>query len=312
MGISHFDEAIRRKARLGHLQSDWTYLGEGAGCLNVGVNRIQVVDGGWSTPAHEHGAEEEIFYVLAGRGLSWQNGRTSEVGAGDCMVYLPGEGAHTLHGIDGFDVLAFGLRARDESTGFPRQGLSRVGKRVVETMPGSVNGIPAQWLRESELGPPELTAPEPGSRPPNIVRLGDVEAVTVKRPRVVRTRRRVGAAAGSIRAGLQHVEVAPGKESTAQHCHSLEEEIFVVLAGDGVLVLDSDETEVRAGSVVSRPAATGVAHMFRAGAKGMPYLAYGPREPGDVCYYPRSNKIAFRGVRVIARLERLEYWDGED
>ena len=26
----------------------------------------------------------------------------------------------------------------------------------------------------------------------------------------------------------------------------------------------------------------------------------------------RSNKIAFRGVHVIARLERLDYWDGED
>ena len=36
------------------------------------------------------------------------------------------------------------------------------------------------------------------------------------------------------------------------------------------------------------------------------------RHNGDVCYYPRSNKIAFKGVRLMARLERLEYWDGED
>jgi hypothetical protein len=36
------------------------------------------------------------------------------------------------------------------------------------------------------------------------------------------------------------------------------------------------------------------------------------RDPGDVCYYPRSGKIAFRGVGVIARLESLDYWDGED
>ncbi len=111
--------------------------------------------------------------------------------------------------------------------------------------------------------------------------------------------------------GLQHVVVRAGKESSPQHCHSLEEEIFVILDGDGVLVLDDEQTPVRRGHVVSRPAATGVAHMFRAGDSALTYLAYGPRHPGDLCYYPRSNKIAFRGVGVIARLERLDYWDGE-
>ena len=73
------------------------------------------------------------------------------------------------------------------------------------------------------------------------------------------------------------------------------------------------QTPIRAGHVVSRPAGTGVSHVFRAGDSGLTYLAYGTREPGDVCYYPRSNKIAFRGVGVMARLERItDYWDGED
>ncbi len=134
----------------------------------------------------------------------------------------------------------------------------------------------------------------------------------MERPRVVRARRNLGLAAGSVQTGLQHVEVAPGRESTAQHCHSVEEEIFVVLEGDGVLILDTEETAVRAGSVVARPAGTGVAHVFRAGDHGLSYLAYGTRDPADVCYYPRSNKIAFRGVGVIGRIERLDYWDGED
>ena len=29
------------------------------------------------------------------------------------------------------------------------------------------------------------------------------------------------------------------------------------------------------------------------------------------CYYPRSNKIYYRGVGLIARLEDLDYDDGE-
>jgi uncharacterized cupin superfamily protein len=43
----------------------------------------------------------------------------------------------------------------------------------------------------------------------------------------------------------------------------------------------------------------------------MTYLAYGTREPNDITYYPRSNKIFFRGVGLIARLENLDYSDGE-
>jgi uncharacterized cupin superfamily protein len=311
VGITHFDEAPARELAVGHLRGRWTALGEAAGSVAVGVRRIEVPAGSWSTPAHEHGREEEIFYVLGGRGLSWQKGRTAEVGAGDCIVYLPGRGAHTLCALEDLDVLAFGPRIADESPRFPRLGLSLVGRRAVESLPGRIDGASIQFVREAELGPPEQ-AQEPGERPGTIVNVDAVPAERIERARVERTRRNLGRAAGSVTTGIQHVEVSPGKESVAQHCHSLEEEIFVILAGDGVLVLGEGETHVRPGQVVARPAGTGVAHVLRAGERGLTYLAYGTRDPGDVCYYPRSNKISFRGVGVIARLERLEYWDGED
>jgi len=287
-------------------------VGAAAGCEKVGVRRIQLPAGGWSTPAHEHGREEEIFYVLDGRGLSWQDGDVAEVRAGDCIVYLPGGGAHTLNALEPLDVLAFGERADDESVGFPRLGMSYVGRRMVESMPGRIDGAPAQHVRESELGPPPVPPDGAGPRPSSIVNLNDVHAVTVDRPRVARTRRNLGRAAGSIRTGIQHVEVAPGMQSAPAHCHSVEEEIFVILGGDGVVVLGEEETAVRPGHVISRPAGSGVAHAFRAGAGGLTYLAYGMRDSADACYYPRSNKIALRGLGLVARLERLDYWDGED
>ena len=311
MGITHFDQAPSREYELGHLTGRWTMLGDAAGSMNVGVRRIELPSGSWSTPAHEHGGAEELFYVLAGRGLSWQKGKTTDIGAGDCIAYLARRGAHTLHALEPLDVLAFGPRVYDEALRFPRLGMSLVGGRLAETTPGVLDGAPAQFVHESALGPPELP-PEPGPRPSTVVHLATVEPVRVERPRVVRTRRNLGQAVGSVTTGLQHCEIAPGKESAPPHCHSLEEEIFVILDGEGTLVLGDQETDVRAGHVVSRPAATRVAHMFRAGAGGLAYLAYGTREPGDVCYYPRSNKIAFRGVGVIARLEQLDYWVGED
>jgi uncharacterized cupin superfamily protein len=311
MGITHFDEAPAREYELGHIRGRWTGLGEASGCVGVGLRRIQLPAGGWSTPAHEHGVEEEIFYVVDGRGLSWQNGATAEIAAGDCVVYPPHTGAHTVHALEPMDVLAFGLRRWDEAVGFPRLGMSLVGRRMVRSEPGAIEGAPAQFVHESRVGPPALP-PEPGPRPATIVSLERVEAREVSRPRISRTRRNLGLAAGSVTIGLQHVEVTPGKESAPPHCHSLEEEIFVVLAGDGTLTLGEEEFSVGPGHVISRPPATTVAHVFTAGQGGLTYLAFGTREPADVCYYPRSNKISFRGVGVIARLERLDYWDGED
>jgi uncharacterized cupin superfamily protein len=311
VGIAHFEDAPVREVEVGHIRGRWTALGEAAGSAGVGVRRIELPAGGWSTPAHEHAGEEELFYVLAGRGLSWQRGRTTEVSAGDCILYRQRRGAHTLHALEPLDVLAFGPRYQDESLQFPRLELSLVGTRAVESGPGLLDGVPIQFVREAEIGPPEL--PEPGERPSSVINLSAVDPRPIQRGRVSRIRRDLATAVGSVHTGLQHVEVEPGCESAPLHCHSVEEEIFVVLEGAGVLVLDDeDETPIRPGHVIARPAGTGVAHLFRAGEAGLTYLAYGTREPSDICFYPRSSKISFRGVRVIGRIERLDYWDGEE
>ncbi len=308
--MTHFDDAPAREYNLGHLRSRWTLLGEAAGTRGVGLRRIQIPAGAWSTPAHEHAAEEEIFFVLSGRGLSWQAERTTEVGEGDCILYLAMRGAHTLHALEDLDVLAFGPRLEAESLRFPRLNRSRVGSGFLESVPGWGDGVPAQFVAESELGPPDL--PEPGKRPPTIVNLAHIETSRWDRTRIASTRRDFGDLAGSINTGFAHVEVDPGMLATPLHCHSMEEELFVVLTGEGALLLDDEETPVRAGTVIARPPSTGQSHALRAGETGLTYLVYGTRVPGDMCYYRTSNKISFRGLGVIGRLQPLDYWDGED
>jgi uncharacterized cupin superfamily protein len=302
------DEVEGHELEVGHLHATWSFLGQAAGSVGVGLTRFQIPPGGWTTPAHDHGVEEELFYVLRGRGLSWHKGETFEIGPGDCVLYPPRRGHHTLHALDDLEVLAFGPRVYDESARFPRIGGSLVGIRYVESIDGRTDGIPTQFVREAELGPPEL--PEPSARPSTIVNVRDVEPAEMIRPRIQRTRRNLGTAVGSVTTGLQHVEVVPGMLSAPLHSHSMEEEIFVVLEGDGTLLLGDEEIPVRTGHVVSCLPGTDVAHTFRGGANRLTYLAYGTREAGDACFYPTSKKVAIAGA--VFRVEPLDYWDGED
>ncbi len=287
--IAHWDEVEAERYEFGHIAGAWTDLGTAAGSVGAGVNRIVLEPGCWSTPAHAEGIEEEIFYVLAGAGLSWQDGDSFAVAAGDCLVHLPRAEVHTLRaGGEGLDMLAFGQRALATMTRLPRAGVAWLGSSWVEIGRG---GHPFE--QEAAAGPPEVGDPRP--RPPRIVAVGDVASQKRWGGATVRD---LGRAAGSRRTGLRHVVLGTGAEGAPPHCHSEEEELFVVLAGTGTCVLGDEELPVRAGSVVSRPAATGAAHSFRAGETGLTYLAFGTREPGDIVWFPRDREVSIRGVGV--------------
>jgi len=72
-----------------------------------------------------------------------------------------------------------------------------------------------------------------------------------------------------------------------------------------------EEMALRPGHVVARPPGSGISHSFLSGPDGVTMLIYGTRRPNDMCFYPRSSKIFWRGLGVIGRIESLEYDDGE-
>lgn len=313
--ISHWDEVEYGRRDRGHIGGEWASL-TGDNSVTVGVTRIRVDPGKWSTPAHTENSEEEIFYVLGGAGISWQDGACYEVGPGDCLVHWPGAFSHTLRaGEGGLDVLAFGERHSHGGARLPRAGVSWGLGAWVRT--GAPEDHP--WKLEEEAGEPEVSDASP--RPAWIVNLDDVEDPepwTVEGYAV--ERRNLGRAVGSERTGLRWMRVGPGNRHCPPHVHTAEEEIFVVLEGAGTIELtpaptarvsEVETTPVRAGSVVARPAGTRIAHSFIAGEEGLVLLAYGTRDPADVAYYPRSRKLYFRGAGVLARVDPLDYWDGE-
>ncbi|MGL6280443.1 MAG: hypothetical protein ACRC50_12925 [Gaiella sp.] len=324
--ITHWDEVDWTRRERGHIAGAWQAL-TGEASRWVGVQRIRVDPGAWSTPLHLEASEEEIFFVLEGDGVSVQWDGTEEqayaIGAGDCLVHLALEHAHTIKaGPNGIDVLAFGERHYAANTLLPRAGVSWLGPTWV--LQGAPDDHP--WAREAAVGPPE-DAPLV-ARPRRIVNVEDVSASERRGATVSRRSRDLATRAGSLKTGLKLYDVDGGKLMSAPHVHSAEEEIYVVLDGEGTLlrwpharaatepgVFPGDGIEehpVRRGSVIAQPAGTGRPLGLRAGEAGLRVLAYGTREPNDICFYPRSGKISFRGVGVIGRIEPLGYWDGED
>jgi len=306
--IAHWDEVEQRDVDRPPMGLTVQRLGDAAGARGIGVNRIRIEPGRLSTPPHSHGRSEEIFFVLGGSGLLWQDEAVCEVGAGDTIVHVADREEHTLRaGPDGLDVVIFGTRHPVEYGWLPRSNAMRFGYVWTE---GRVDN---PWDIEADVGALEFA--EPGERPTNVVAVDDVETDQDGD-------RMVAEACGSVASGLKWSRRGPNEELAIPHCHSAEEEAFVVLEGDGTLELwpspraasfgaERETHSIRAGHVIARPPGTRIAHFIKAGASGMTCLVYGTREPNDICYYPRSNKIGFRGVGLLGRIESLDYWDGE-
>jgi uncharacterized cupin superfamily protein len=286
------DVAVREVAE-GDIAFSRQMLGTAAGSAQIGASRYVVPPLARQMPVHVHGDEEEIFFVLSGTGLSWQRDGACAVGSGDAIVQPPRGQPHTfLAGADGLELLAFGSGSQTRITYLPRARVMWCGPRWVPT------DSPHPFRAEAEAGP--LERPEPGVRPPNVIALADVDPGSFPAAEV----RALGAAAGSAKAGLNHVRLEPGSGGAPPHCHALEEELFLVLEGTGSLALGDVAHPLTPGDVTARPPGTGVAHAITAGEAGLTYLAYGTRVPGDSVYYPKAGQVRLRGLGVTLDVPR--------
>lgn len=204
--ICHWDEVPTGRKEVGHIAGEWTDLGAAAGTRTIGLNRIRIDPGKWSTPFHRETAEEEIFYVLAGTGVCLLDGSAFAVRTGDCIVHRVRE-AHTLRaGDDGLDVLAFGTRGRTQVGQLPRVGVGWIGGTWTEVGRGD-----HPYEREAAVGEPEL--PEAGARPPIVVHVDDVEG-----DHDGGSWRRLAREAGAELTGLNWGKVPAGHEGGSPHC----------------------------------------------------------------------------------------------
>jgi uncharacterized cupin superfamily protein len=303
--VAHHADIPEHEVARGDIAFRRRRLAAAAGSVRIGASHYIVGPGARQMPVHVHGDEEEIFYIVSGGGLGYElqgqdpdgEAITYPVAAGDVVVHRADQAPHTfLAGDNGLELIAFGSGSETSLTYLPRAGVMWSGPRWVPV------DAPHPFTAEAEAGPLTASAPAAAGpltahapavrRPPNVAALADLDTGRLP-PAEVRT---LGSAAGSVKAGLNHIVLPAGARGAPPHCHTLEEELFVVLGGTGTLSLGEESHPLAAGDVVARPPSQRLAHSLTAGADGLTYLVYGTREPGDAVAYPETGKLWIRGI----------------
>lgn len=128
---------------------------------------------------------------------------------------------------------------------------------------------------------------------------------------------------GAQKLGYNLTVVAPGKRNCPFHNHHVEEEMFLILEGEGELRYGKERYPIKSGDVIACP--TGgpeTAHqIINTGSVEMRYLSVSTMAPLEICDYPDSGKFGVYEenppgksgrFRFLSRTDQsLDYWDGE-
>ena len=99
---------------------------------------------------------------------------------------------------------------------------------------------------------------------------------------------------GLKRVSVNHVRIAPGKESYTPHAHQREEEWIYVLAGQGIVLIADEEWEVGPGDFIAFPAPQSVHHLRNPGPLELVCLMGGENAAYDAVDFPVQGKRLVR------------------
>jgi len=152
--------------------------------------------------------------------------------------------------------------------------------------------------------------------------LNDVEFTDIEDNGYYSSRRaQFSAGIGARKLGYNLTELPPGKAQCPFHSHREEEEMFLILEGEGELRFGEQRFRIGKHDVIACP--TGgpeVAHqIINTGATALRYLSLSTMSTTEVCEYPDSNKVGVfagepgsPGLRKMFRGEAsVDYYDRE-
>ena len=136
----------------------------------------------------------------------------------------------------------------------------------------------------------------------------------------------LGQRLGSKKLGSQLVIVPPKKKAWPYHAHYVNEEMFFILAGEGLLRIGDKEYLLTSGDLISIPPGPAYAHQIINTSEELEltYLSISTMEEPDIIVFPDSNKMtvvagmppggdpAKRTLHFTTRLDHdVDYWEGE-
>jgi len=115
---------------------------------------------------------------------------------------------------------------------------------------------------------------------------------------------------------LNIYEIPPHKAAYPYHYHTMNEEVFYILQGQGLLRTPKGEKIVTAGDVIFFPANENGAHKLTniSDTENLVYLDFDTCNDIDVAFYPDSGKIGVwgRNIDKIYRVrDQVDYYDNE-
>lgn len=121
---------------------------------------------------------------------------------------------------------------------------------------------------------------------------------------------------GSTVSGFRIERLAPGKQASPPHRHHLQEEIFLILGGTGVLRHGDREVPVKPGDFIVYPPGEPAPHTFvNNGSEPLEFIATGNRVSYEVCEYPEDGTVyvevldrTLRNEEVPGTREAIEGW----
>lgn len=117
---------------------------------------------------------------------------------------------------------------------------------------------------------------------------------------------------GARNLGYNLTVLPPGKVQCPFHCHHGEEEMFLILEGEGELRFGDARFPLRRHDVIAcPPGGPEVAHqIINTGSETMRYLSLSTLVEVDACEYPDSRKVMVaagkRGDRALRKMFRAE------
>ena len=123
----------------------------------------------------------------------------------------------------------------------------------------------------------------------------------------------LGLAAGSKDLYVNIDILPPGTHGSKYHSHTLQEEFFIVLEGEGELRLADRTVKVGPGDFFSKRSGVANAHQFyNSGSTPLRILDIGTVVDGDLCYYPDEDVYMVKALgQAFKRVSALEDWSSD-